>query len=734
MRNSSTLFFLIAAAAAYGADGIVVDPSGRPVPGARVACANLTTQTGADGRFTLASTRSCRASIAAEGFETLEVELAPDAPVRVELGIARLAERVVVSATRRETTPEQAGVAATVLTQADLAARVYPALGEVLPEVPGVQVARYGRPGSLTQVFGRGGERTGMLVMIDGVPVNDPGGEVNLAGLTTSNLERIEVVRGPESALFGAEASAGVIQLFTKRGDPEARVPHGSVAYDRGSFQTDRWIANLAGGLGDRFDYSLGAEQFHTVGEYRNDFFRDTTGTANVGFRIAPATQVRGIFRKFDAVTGTPNQVGYGIFDNFGSEETRDTLAAVSLDDARGQSFTQRVRFGYHRSWDTFYAPVNQGPYDTSALVRDVAGPAPRTYFEGLARPGAPVPAGLRVVTADPYSAFIYAADPYLTLSSRKDFEYQGALAHPGGALVFGYAYERQDAEIGGLPVSRDNHGVFLHEQYTVARRLFLSGGARLEQNSAFHTKLTPRGAASYLVAGEHGVLSSTFVRASAGIGITEPSLLQNYSNMYYAIGNRALRPEKTVSYEAGIVQEWFRRRVRTEVSAFHNFLRDLIVFVYPTWENINASRARGVEFSAQGRINRVLSVQGSYTHLWTRIVSSLTPDSMFTGVGQELPKRAGNSGSASFTLAPRRWTLQAGAVLVGERQDPDQYIFGISRNRGYQTVYASGSFRLTKHVVPYIRVANLLDQDYMEVLGFPAASRNVHGGLRLEW
>jgi len=210
--------------------------------------------------------------------------------------------------------------------------------------------------------------------------------------------------------------------------------------------------------------------------------------------------------------------------------------------------------------------------------------------------------------------------------------------------------------------------------------------------------------------------------------------LLENYSNVFYAMGNRALRPEKTVTYEAGGVQEWFHRRVRSEVSAFDNSFRDLIVFVSPTWENINASRARGLEFSTQGRINRLLSVSGTYTRLWTRIITSNTPDSIFTGVGQELPHRAGNSAAFSFTLAPRRWMLQAGAVLVGERQDPDQYIFGVSRNRGYQNVYAAGSFRLTKNVVPYIRASNLLNQDYMEVLGYPAQSRNVHGGVRLEW
>ncbi len=124
---------------------------------------------------------------------------------------------------------------------------------DVLREIPGLQVDEYGPPGTLAEVFTRGADYTGTLVLLDGVPLNDPGGEIHLENLTSEGLDRVEIVRGPESALFGAEAAAGVIQLFTKHGDPENAVPHGSVSYERGSFQTDRWIANLNGGLAITF-------------------------------------------------------------------------------------------------------------------------------------------------------------------------------------------------------------------------------------------------------------------------------------------------------------------------------------------------------------------------------------------------------------------------------------------------------------------------------------------------
>ncbi len=729
------LFCLPCLADVPSVQGTVVDPSGRVVPGARVECADRSAVSGPDGHFTIPGVGRCRARIRSTGFEIAVADLVSELPARVELGIPAVEERVVVSATRTETSAEEAGIAADVLTVTDIGARQAPGVADLLREVPGLNVARYGRPGSLTEVFSRGGQRTATLVLLDGIPVNDPGGEVNLAGLSSSELERIEVVRGPESALFGAEAASGVVQLFTRRGNAEERRPRGSVSYDRGSFQTDRFSADLAGGSGGRFDYSFGAEQFHSAGEYRNDYFRNTTGSANVGFRIAPSTQARAMFRSFDSALGTPNQVGYGIYDSDASEATRDYAAGVRVEDVRGPHYVQRFSFAYHRSHDLFLDPQAEGPYEVAALVRDVARPVSRTYLERLVSPDAVAPPGLRLVTQ---SVYLWPMDPYLSLSSRKDAGYQGTFTHDGSEVVFGYDYERQEADITGRAVARDNHGAFVHAQHAAAGRVYFSGGLRLEQNSAFHTKLTPRGAVSFLLAGEHGALSSTLLRFSAGVGITEPSLLQNFARDSYFVGNPALRPEKTISYEAGIVQEWLARRVRTEVSAFDNSFHDLIVFAFlplpepSTWMNVNASRSRGLEFSARARITGALSASGSYTRMWTRITRSDSPNSLFTGVGQELARRPGNSAALAVTFAPRRWTVQTGAVLVGERQDTD--LFGVTRNRGYQTVYAAGSFRLTRNLVPFARVENLTNERYEEVLGYPALSRNAHGGLRFEW
>jgi vitamin B12 transporter len=708
-----------------GISGVVVDQSGRAVPGAVVQCSDQRAVSGADGHFLIDAAADCQAAISKPGFETSHETLIAGKPSRVELTLAVLSERVLVSATRTTATLEESGVSSTIITRRDLEARQFPPVLDLLRDVPGLEVVNTSRNGGLTGVFTRGAQRTGTLFLLDGVPLNEPGGEMNLAQLTSTGLERIEIVRGPESALFGAEAAAGIVQLFTSRGDSESNVPHGKVSYERGSFSTDHWSANVNGGLASHLDYSLTANQFHTAGMFPNDYFRNTTGSANIGWHLRPSTQVRAIFREFDAIAGNPNAVGYGIFDRDANGEDRDSAFNIRLDDARGTHFTQRISFAYHRLRDRFNDSLIDGPYTVAAFVRRVPGTIPQTYFAGLADPNTPlseVPPGLSLVktttTLYPFGG--------LTITSRKDADYQGTVAHKGGALVFGYEFERQEGNISQGTVTRENNGGFIHEQYRIGRRLYLTAGARLEHSSTFGSRMAPRASATYAIS------SSTFLRASAGRGITEPSLLQNFARESFYVGNPALRPEKIDSYDAGIVQELFGRRVRAEATVFRNSFDDLIVFDFSTnpasWKNIDRSWARGVETAITVRPLRFVQVSANWTRLYTKVTRSNS-----TLVGQELPRRAKNSGSAWISLTPRRWTLLAGGRFVGERQDAD-FVFGVTRNPGYGTMYFSGSYALAKHVTPFLRIDNLLNERYEEVLGYTSLTRNAVGGVRVTW
>jgi vitamin B12 transporter len=708
--------------------GTVLDASGRPVGGATVACGDSTGATDDQGVFVIRGVPQCTAKITREGFTTQSLALEAGHAARITLDVAELRERITVSALRTETTPEEAGVAVTVFSSTDLAQRHYPELATILREVPGLQVVQTGRHGGTASVFTRGAPSDGTLVLLDGMPLNDPGGAFNFSTILASDVDRIEVIRGPESALFGASASGGVIQLFSRHGDPERRTPHISLSYDRGTFQTDHWTSRINGGLADRFDYSLNAEQYHTVSEFPNDFYRNTTGAMNLGYRLTRQTQIRGIFRAYDSTVGSPNRTGYGLFDFDARRRDRDYAALLRVDDVRNSHFVQRFTVGYHKLRDTFVDNITDGPYKVTALVHDDGN---RVYLDGLIDPRFPpvLAPGYRLVSR----TVTNFAGPFLGITGRTDADYQGTLTHTGGSLIFGYEFEREHGLISNSDVNRDNHGVFVHKQQTIASRIYLSGGVRMEQNTVFHTKLTARGAASVKL------IRSTFLRFSAARGITEPSLLQSFARDSTFVGNPNLRLEKSASYEMGVVSEWLHRRIRTEVSAFRNTYRDLIVFVSPpfpalgTWGNVDAAWARGFEFTTQTKLTRLIAVNAGVMKMWSRVTASSIPFSLSTGVGQELARRPGNSGNVSVALTPKRWYLQAGATFVGERQETSD-TFGATRNPGYQFVWASGSFRLTKHVSPFFRAENLANERYQEVLGYSSLSRNFRAGARIEW
>jgi vitamin B12 transporter len=737
MRLFSILF--LAAALIRAADtriaGSILDPLGRVVPGALIACGGRTTQSGEDGRFTFDGIERCQATVTTSGFAPAGVSLSAGSPNRIQLQLAAASDRVIVTATRNAVSLVESGVSASVLTAADIRARQDAPVLDLLRDIPGLAVVNTSRRGGLTGVFTRGAQRTGTLFLLDGVPLNEPGGEMNLAHLASADLSRIEIVRGPESALFGAEAAAGIVQLFTARGDLETSVPHGRVSYERGNYGTDRWSANLAGGLAQRIDYSLAAAQIHSAGMFPNDFYRNTTGSANIGFRIAPSTDLRAIYREYDAIAGNPNAVGFGIIDRDARGSDRDSSLALRLSDSRGSRFVQQASFTYHRLRDRFEDNLLDGPFTVAALVRRDSLPTPRVYLIGLVDPSTPpsaVPAGLTLVSKTT-SLFPF---PGMTVSDRTGFDYQGTVTHSGGALVFGFEHERQSGVISMADVHRNNTGGFIHEQYSVGRRLYLTAGIRFEHSSTFGSRVAPRASATYALAGAHGIFSSTFIRASAGRGITEPSLLQNFARESFYVGNPALRPEKIDSYDAGIVQEMFGRRVRAEATVFRNSFEDLIVFDssrFPSsWSNIDRSWGRGLETSVTVRPMQHVQVSANWTRLYTRITTT-TSASIYSGIGQELPRRPKNSGNAWISITPRRWTFLAGGRFTGERQDAD-FVFGVTRNPGYGNVYLSGSYRLSRYLTPYLRIDNLLNETYAEVLGYTSLRRNAVGGLRIAW
>ncbi len=283
------------------------------------------------------------------------------------------------------------------------------------------------------------------------------------------------------------------------------------------------------------------------------------------------------------------------------------------------------------------------------------------------------------------------------------------------------------------MPASRTNNGFFANVQQNFGRRIFLSGGARVEHSSAFGTIGSGRGGASFLLLGEHGPLSSTLLslKRRTRRHRTQPArkLRAGRRPTSSEIPRCGLKPPPPMK------PLWCRNggagASRRKWPAFRNSFRDLIAYVGDTWENIEASWARGVETSAQARVTNNILITGAYMRLYTDITASTTPESSDTGIGEPLVRRPRNSGSLSIAVTPKRWSLVIGGSFVGERQDAD-FTFGVTRNPGYENIYASASYDVAKHFTPFLKVNNLLNERYEEVLGLPGAVAE-HSGRRTD-
>jgi vitamin B12 transporter len=434
---------------------------------------------------------------------------------------------------------------------------------------------------------------------------------------------------------------------------------------------------------------------------------------------------------------GTPNKVDYGLIDPDAFRVDHNIVGGVRYEQ-RG-AFSNRIQLGFTRLSDYFQDNAGEGPFKIGAIVsgtpgaRGSAGVRLVRFLSSsdLALSDYTVPPGDSLIRK---SVVLSATQPSHTITQRRSAEYQGGWRYSAqGSLIFGYDFEQERGVTNIAPPLRNNHGLFINHQHSIGTKLFLTESVRLEDNSVFHRKATPRFAVSY------SLTANTRLKSSAGSGITEPSFLETYSKDPTFVGNRDLKPERSTSVEAGIEQRLLRSALIVDATAFNTSFHDLIVFVFstppalPTWINLDASRARGLESGATFRA-AWLRIHGQYTFLDTRVTAAASPTSASTGLGQELPHRPRHSGSIDATATFRRGFINLNTTFVGERQDSDGAGFGVVRNPRYERVDLGGSYELNRSVDLFVRIGNLLNAHYEEVLGYPALSRNALAGMKVRW
>ncbi len=631
--------------------------------------------------------------------------------------------QITVTATRTEQPQSQSGSAITVVSAEEIAKYGSTGLGDVLRGVPGLDITQTGGVGSATSVSLRGSSPGQTLVLIDGVRIGDPSvtdGSVDLGGFTTNNIERIEVLRGPQSALYGSDAMGGVINIITRQGQGE---PHGSVSVEGGSYGTVHTRADAFGRQGD-WSYAFSIDGVHTDGfpgyGYRVkgpltigdgvtplpplpsiEPANKGGGTARLVYHPTEDISVEGSFNGYDSGIHFDNPYAYvasDVFNGFNRQNVASFQGYLRADvDAFDKLLHNRLTlFGNETNRDIWQT---EGCYDASGNSLNC-----RTGYRG----------------------------------GRQGVEYQGDLKLGAfGLATFGAKTETETARTAQEPdtpgaftpldASQTTNSVFAQHQFTLFNRLDFTYGGRIDAVPGNRTFDTWRSTVAYRIE-ETG----TKLRASAGTGAKVASLYQRFSQY----GDPSLNPEQSAGYDVGVDQKLLNGRVTASVGYFENSYRNLIDYGYaPTctstqvfgcYYNVGRARTQGIELSGEASvIPDVFRLRASYTYLDAR---DLTTQLQLL----HHPRDKG-SVSAIYTGVPKL-ELEARVIVVGANPDYDFINYDRVVLPAYAKIDLFANYKLDHGVSLFGRIENLGNVRYEEVLNYGTPGRSVYGGVKYEW
>jgi vitamin B12 transporter len=611
----------------------------------------------------------------------------------------------VVSATGVATPESQIANSVTVVTAEQMERDQRRTLPDVLATVPGLNMVQTGSPGSLAEVFIRGTNANHVKVLIDGIDVtnpSDPNQEFDLGQVLTADIARIEVLRGPQSGLYGADAIGGVISITTKKGEGP---PKATATVEGGSFGTFNENANFSGSK-DHFNYSFNIQHFQMAstpvtplnllpsGQQRiNDFYDNKTYSLRMGYDFSDAFSINVVSRYTDAthrLTGdTQDPVTFASFP--AASQTRQVAhqaytrgeAVWSLFDGR---FTNYFGLGYTNAWS-----LNEGP--------------------GFSTPGS--------VSS-------------INVGERVKVDWRGvASLTEGQTLVIGVEDEQFSLEQTAHPMFRNaNKAAYLELQSKFFDRLFLVSNIRRDDNDAFGGHDTYRVAPAVILP-----WTETKLKASYGTGFKAPTLSQLHVDFpeFNFFSNPNLKPETSIGYDYGFEQPLFNNRVRFGVTYFHNDITNLIVFGFSppapnqpprgSLFNVGSSTIFGTESFVSWDVNERLSLRADYTNL--RAIDDTT--------GLDLLRRPRIKESVTATWRPiDPLSLSATVMHVGNRFDVsrDGTVSGILATP-FTLVNLAANYTISDQVSVFGRIDNLFDVHYQDPIGFERPGFGIYGGMR---
>ena len=609
----------------------------------------------------------------------------------------------VVSASATEVESSAVGSAVSVLERDQLQNRGLPIVSEMLRDVPGLSVNRQGPRGAFTQVRIRGAEASHTLVLINGVEAADPFiGEFNFANLLSYDVERIEVLRGPQSSLWGSDALAGVINIITRQADDGLDV---DASAEAGTYATTQGNASVRYGE-QRFDFALSASALSSNGYNISRFSGDRDGysTKNVNLRgavrPADALEIRASGTVSENSNDFDNQVFFGPMSGF----------VVSSDDETDN--------------DQWYGRV-EAQLDTlgGRWEHVVGGSYTAAYSENFTND---------VLTAS--NDGIKRKLDYRT-TYRFDTPSVASARHSVTALLENehetFVNETPGTALSDQKRSARNTALALEYRVDLFDRVSLSGAIRHDNNEFFKDSNTWRVTGAYRLA-DYG----TRLHASAGKGVTNPRFTDLFGFFPgFFVGNPNLKPEQSKSWDVGVEQRLFGNRVVADLTYFRANLRDEINGFTPapgglfTATNMTGtSRRWGFEFSLAAAITQQLRVDGAYTFL--------RADEPAPARLQEIrrPKHVASL-NLNYALASGRGNVNVGIQHHGRSADLFFGTFPSTRIElpSYTLINLRGEYQLAKGFHAFARVENLLDREYEEVFSFRAPRAAVYGGLRVD-
>lgn len=644
----------------------------------------------------------------------------------VLLTLEPLSSSVIVTAQAEPTLADQTTASVSVITKTEIDARQAVSLPEALLFTPGIAVGRTGPEGGTASIFLNGGNSNFTKVLVDGAPINPPGGAVDFSNLTLDNIDKVEIVRGAESAIYGSDAVSGVIQLFSHRGS--TRLPEFSVFGEGDNFSSARGGAQLSGLL-EAFDYSAAASYLHTDGQGPNDDFLNRTLSGNFGYSFSDTNQLRLTLRNNTSSAGIPGQT---VFEPPSLHQRYDLhifSSSARWNFSTGKHWRHEISGG-----ESYTRQHNDNPLQ-SFFATDPFAFCPQTN-----------PAAV------PTAEFCDFVGESRFKYNRANVSAQSSYLLSNFGVTAGYQYEVENAFLSSINVPharRNNQAGFLDFRYRPHSRVSLNFGGRAEANANFGTRVVPRAGASLVLRYGKGFWGDTLYRIFYGQGIKEPRFDQIFGDNFGDFGNPSLKPEASKAWTTSIEQKLLNDRLRLSAEYFSSRFYNIVSFEFCTPANNNCgltlpgspsffgyyfntdlARARGVNLAGETRFSRWLIVAGNYTYDDSLVLQSPNAFDPALFPGNRLIRRPPHSGSLTLNAAHHRFGITVGGYFSGVRTDTDFLNLGFTSNPGYARFDVATHYDLGHSVSFYARAANLFDKHYQDALGYPALGRDVRAGV----